>query len=368
MGRKRGTTEAEATEEGARERSVTVTYGAFSCTLKGYKHPEDIVKALSEHFKTLAEQAPHFALPPPQVDVALLQQIAAQELRRQMDEGTIDIETVAELAGTPMREVDARAQAAEDAEIAPPPEGSGRPAADPDETPAERSARRRAATIASLRAAVAAATAAAQADRRQGAAAPPDAPVDTPVDAPRDAAPDAAQAAPAKPAADLPPDARPAEAAGEVPDAAPASPPPPPEAAPRATAAPRQTASRLPVLRLVPDLRLDAPAEAAAPAAAANAAPAPDLGFEAYAARAGAQRLAERIEAAAAYLTVIEGRSRFEAAAVVGLVARHPPPDEPADALARADAFAQLVRSGRLRRIEGNRYALTAPELGRATP
>ena len=98
MGRKRGTTEAEATEEGARERSVTVTYGAFSCTLKGYKHPEDIVKALSEHFKTLAEQAPHFALPPPQVDVALLQQIAAQELRRQMDEGTIDIETVAELA------------------------------------------------------------------------------------------------------------------------------------------------------------------------------------------------------------------------------------------------------------------------------
>ena len=65
---------------------------------------------------------------------------------------------------------------------------------------------------------------------------------------------------------------------------------------------------------------------------------------------------------------VIEGRSRFEAAAVVSLVARHPPPDEPSDALARADAFAQLVRSGRLRRIEGNRYALTAPEMGRGAP
>ena len=352
MGRKRGTTEGEATGESARERSVTVTYGAFSCTLTGYKHPEEIVKALSEHFKTLAEEAPHFALPPPQVDVALLQQIAAQELRRQMDEGTIDIEAVAELAGTPMRAVDA---AAEDAEIAPeaPARATAEPPADPDETPAERSARRRAATIANLRAAVAAATAAAQADRRQAARTPAQSEPVPIAPAPADMAPEALAAPPVGP---------PAVAATAVTPAAPLrdeNPAPQPDAAQR-------PASRLPVLRLVPDLRLDAPAEATPPAAVTP--PAPDLGFEAYAARTGAQRLAERIEAAAAYLTVIEGRSRFEAAAVVSLVARHPPPDEPSDALARADAFAQLVRSGRLRRIEGNRYALTAPEMGRGAP
>ncbi|MFZ9949860.1 MAG: hypothetical protein ACO3FX_09685 [Gemmobacter sp.] len=362
MGRKRGTTEGEATGESARERSVTVTYGAFSCTLTGYKHPEEIVKALSEHFKTLAEEAPHFALPPPQVDVALLQQIAAQELRRQMDEGTIDIEAVAELAGTPMRAVDA---AAEDAEIAPeaPARATAEPPANPDETPAERSARRRAATIANLRAAVAAATAAAQADRRQAARPPPPRAPAPNEPAPADPAPIApapANMAPEAPAA--PPFGPPAVAAAAVTPAAPLrdeTPAPQPDAAQR-------PASRLPVLRLVPDLRLDAPAEATPPAAVTP--PAPDLGFEAYAARTGAQRLAERIEAAAAYLTVIEGRSRFEAAAVVSLVARHPPPDEPSDALARADAFAQLVRSGRLRRIEGNRYALTAPEMGRGAP
>ncbi len=352
MGRKRGTTEGEATGESARERSVTVTYGAFSCTLTGYKHPEEIVKALSEHFKTLAEEAPHFALPPPQVDVALLQQIAAQELRRQMDEGTIDIEAVAELAGTPMRAVDA---AAEDAEIAPeaPARATAEPPANPDETPAERSARRRAATIANLRAAVAAATAAAQADRRQAARTPAQSEPVPIAPAPADMAPEALAAPPVGP---------PAVAATAVTPAAPLrdeNPAPQPDAAQR-------PASRLPVLRLVPDLRLDAPAEATPPAAVTP--PAPDLGFEAYAARTGAQRLAERIEAAAAYLTVIEGRSRFEAAAVVSLVARHPPPDEPSDALARADAFAQLVRSGRLRRIEGNRYALTAPEMGRGAP
>ena len=367
MGRKRGTTEGEATGESARERSVTVTYGAFSCTLTGYKHPEEIVKALSEHFKTLAEEAPHFALPPPQVDVALLQQIAAQELRRQMDEGTIDIEAVAELAGTPMRAVDA---AAEDAEIAPeaPARATAEPPANPDETPAERSARRRAATIANLRAAVAAATAAAQADRRQAARTPAQsepvpnepAPADQELADPAPIAPAPADMAPEAPAA--PPFGPIAVAAAAVTPAAPLrdeTPAPQPDAAQR-------PASRLPVLRLVPDLRLDAPAEATPPAAVTP--PAPDLGFEAYAARTGAQRLAERIEAAAAYLTVIEGRSRFEAAAVVSLVARHPPPDEPSDALARADAFAQLVRSGRLRRIEGNRYALTAPEMGRGAP
>jgi hypothetical protein len=362
MGRKRGTTEGEATGESARERSVTVTYGAFSCTLTGYKHPEEIVKALSEHFKTLAEEAPHFALPPPQVDVALLQQIAAQELRRQMDEGTIDIEAVAELAGTPMRAVDA---AAEDAEIAPeaPARATAEPPANPDETPAERSARRRAATIANLRAAVAAATAAAQEDRRQAARTPAQSepvPNETIPADPAPIAPAPADMAPEAPAA--PPVGPPAVAATADTPTAPLrdeNPAPQPDAAQR-------PASRLPVLRLVPDLRLDAPAEATPPAAVTP--PAPDLGFEAYAARTGAQRLAERIEAAAAYLTVIEGRSRFEAAAVVSLVARHPPPDEPSDALARADAFAQLVRSGRLRRIEGNRYALTAPEMGRGAP
>ncbi|MGA1274602.1 MAG: hypothetical protein ACO3XL_01875, partial [Gemmobacter sp.] len=186
------------------------------------------------------------------------------------------------------------------------------------------------------------------------------APADQELADPAPIAPAPADMAPEAPAA--PPFGPPAVAATAVTPAAPLrdeNPAPQPDAAHR-------PASRLPVLRLVPDLRLDAPAEATPPAAVAP--PAPDLGFEAYAARTGAQRLAERIEAAAAYLTVIEGRSRFEAAAVVSLVARHPPPDEPSDALARADAFAQLVRSGRLRRIEGNRYALTAPEMGRGAP
>lgn len=358
MGKKRSAENAEAGGDAERERSVTVSYGAFSCTLTGYKRPEEIVKALSEHFRMLAEQAPQFALPPPspQVDVALLQQIAAQELRRQMDEGTIDLETVADLAGTPMRRVepDAAPDLAEDAEIAAAEPGARtaptEDAPTPVETPAERSARRRAATIASLRAAVAAATAAAQADRRETAhSAPPAGTGDEDTINPPQAGAPAPHTSVAEPAP-LPESPVPAA--------------PVPAAPAEATARPAQ-GSRLPVLRLVPELRLDAsPPAVAAP----HAQVASDLGFESYAARAGAERLAERIEAAAAYLTVIEGRSRFEAAAVVSLVARHPPPDEPSDALGRADAFAQLVKSGRLRRVEGNNYALAAPELVRATP
>lgn len=348
MGRKQPDAETEVKVEDGRTRTLTVSYGAFSCTLTGYKHPEAIVQALSDHFRMIAEQSPQFALPPPQVDMALLQQIAAQEMRRQMDEGTLDLATVAELAGSPLREV----RPAEDAEVAtdePPPSG-----AEPHESPSERSARRRAAAIANLRAAVAAAAAAAQAGRSRPDAEPGAEPgeAEAPDSSPEPARTDAALFASTGPVELTPQDAiaAPSEPRGE------AAPPDPLE----------MRSARLPVLRLVPDLRADgagtdSTAPSAAPAAVGG------VGFADYASRAGADTLSELIEAAAAYLTVIEGRRSFEAAAVVGLVARHPPADGPSDALGRADAFAALVASGRLRRVEGNRYTLAAPELGRSS-
>jgi hypothetical protein len=314
--------------------TLSVSYGTFSCTLSGYDDPAAVVGAIAAQFHAIAAADPRFALAAPTVDVDLLREIAAQELRRQVDLGLVDTATIVEMAGAPRAASPAAAfrppHEAEDAEIAPAPES--RPAAEPeapaqDRTPATRDgddvaerllrraetqlggeqAQRRAATIAQLRAAVAAA--AMRADRPAGRAA-----------------------------------ARQAGAAAAAPDD-----PPPGSRLPAAADAP------LPPLRLGPELRVDADPETT-PAATTVAR------FRAAAGAGGA--VADRVEAACHFLTVVEGRAWFEPDLVVALLEAAARDEGGAAAPTEReclDAFADLLRRGRLRHLRHARFTLAAP-------
>ena len=81
--------------------TLSVSYGTFSCTLSGYDDPAAVVGAIAAQFHAIAAADPRFALPAPTVDVDLLREIAAQELRRQVDLGLVDTATIVEMAGAP---------------------------------------------------------------------------------------------------------------------------------------------------------------------------------------------------------------------------------------------------------------------------
>ena len=297
-------------EQSASGRSLTVSYGAFSCTLEGYENPVEIVSVLSEQFRAIAAAEPRFALAPPPLDLDMLRQIAQAELRRQVEAGVIDAATIIDLARTePAR--DARPEP-DDAELAEGPADTNAPtqsaAAD-----AQRKSRR-AEVIAQLRAAVEQATA----DHRRAVSRRPG---------------DTATA----PKADVTPVQDP--------------PPTPPETVPKWA-----SADPLPPLRLGPDLRLDAGHGVSAAIPAAQLPSAPSAQLRAYGPFAAAPDMDARLLATARYLAEVEGRISFEAAHAVALVHVNAPDANAAHCRA---AFDHLVKTGALARLDKGRFALS---------
>lgn len=309
-------------------RSLTVSYGAFTCTLKGYDDPLAIVTTLTEHFRALTASEPRFALPPPQpLDMEMLRQIAEAELRRQVEAGAIDAATIVDLARTaPDAEPPSRAHATEpeDAELA--------DATDPAEpAPADNDAdrkSRRAQVIAQLRAAVEQATA----EHRRASA-------------PRSAgtpATDGGTATATSPA---------------QPEAGSQKPPPDAEApAPSARPSARPTAAKLPPLRLGPALKLGGDG----PPPVAGLPSAPSAQVRGYGPFAAAPDMEARMLATARYLTEIEGRISFEAAHAIALAHANTPTGDARDCRM---AFDRLVSGGRLARLAGGRFSLSPTEV-----
>lgn len=313
-------------------RSLTVAYGAFTCTLKGYDDPVAIVQTLTEHFRALTSAEPRFALAPPPLDMAMLQQIAEAELRRQVEAGVIDAATIVDLArASPEEDASQRPPRPEpeDAELADPAEGAGQPATTdanvataPESGAAQAEAlrkSRRAQVIAQLRAAVEQATAE---HRRAAASRTADA---SPQPSAASARQGAAAPTPAPGAADAKPDVTPAA-----------------------------TGTALPRLRLGPALRLDG--EAPAPRAGLPSAPSAQV--RAYPPFAQAQDMDARMRATARYLTEVEGRVSFDAAHAVALLHANTPEG---DASACRAAFERMVSAGALLRLSPGRFGLSPP-------
>ncbi|WP_299962838.1 hypothetical protein [uncultured Roseobacter sp.] len=108
----------------------------------------------------------------------------------------------------------------------------------------------------------------------------------------------------------------------------------------------KETPARaLPVLRLVAEQRVDLTEEAAA---------APH-GFVAYAARLGATRVPDVLEAAAAYLSFVEGRSPFSREDVLRCASAA----RDVDSAEACDAFADLVQQGRIEACNGGSFRAT---------
>jgi hypothetical protein len=342
-----------ASESRARPRSLTVSYGAFSCTLEGYDNPIEIVAALSERFRAIAAAEPRFALAPPPLDIDMLRQIAEAELRRQVEAGVIDAATIVDLARADgpaprQRPEPDDAELAEAHEAHEPhgpreghePDQASAGASDGRDSPAQPAKddlrrSRRAEVIARLRAAVEQAAA----EHR------------------RSAASRAADGRPPERAPERAPERTPERTTTNAPEH------PPERSWPSAGASEATIAAAggqpvsegLPPLRLGPDLRIDPQANASG-AAPARLPAAPSAQLRAYPPFASARSMGARMLATARYLTEVEGRLGFDAAHAVALMHVNCPG---ADASACRVAFDAVLAGGGLSRLEGGRFALS---------
>jgi len=114
-------------------------------------------------------------------------------------------------------------------------------------------------------------------------------------------------------------------------------------------------------LKLVAEQRVDTPRPKVRPRRVSNA-PAElvesqDKGFSAFAEELGATDLPDLLEAAAAYLSDVEGRSQFSRPMLMGKLREI---DE--EGFSREDglrSFGQLLREGKLQKLSGGRFAVT---------
>jgi hypothetical protein len=65
---------------------ITVTYGAFSCTLEGFDDPLETLKVVAEYFRDLSAHDRYFASEPAKLDPEALAHIAQQEV-----DGTVQV-------------------------------------------------------------------------------------------------------------------------------------------------------------------------------------------------------------------------------------------------------------------------------------
>lgn len=133
-------------------------------------------------------------------------------------------------------------------------------------------------------------------------------------------------------------------------------------AAPDAPRSARPEEPRPAPLKLVAEQRVDKPRGPVRPRrvtvpAQAEVVEAQDQDFSAFAAELGATDLPDLLEAAAAYLVDIEGRSQFSRPMLMGKLREI---DE--DGFSREDglrSFGQLLREGKLQKLSGGRFAVT---------